>query len=110
MCSFINTVFKFLLFFLCILNQPFGFCQSPSSINFSNWQKEDGLSSNHIYAIEKDKLGFVWIATNDGLCRYNGPNSFKIYRQSEQEDSISNSLQSNNIRSLFCDSKGKKTV
>jgi len=105
MFSYINTVTKFLLF-LYFLNPFLGFGQSAHSTIFFNWQKEDGLPSNLINAVEKDKIGFLWIATNDGLCRYNGPNSVEVYRQAKQGDSITNSLQSNYIRSLLCDSKG----
>jgi len=84
----------------------FGFNQFTNNVTFSSWQKEDGLPSNYIYAIEKDTFGFLWIATNDGLCRYDGPNLIKIYQKQESEQAGKNSLQSNDIRSLFYDSKG----
>jgi len=106
MFSLSNITVKFLLFLLYITNPFSGFSQSVNNINFFNWQKEDGLPSNEINAVQKDKLGFLWIATNNGLCRYDGPNSIKIYRQAEKGDSVTNSLQSNDIRSLLCDSKG----
>lgn len=99
----VNSGFLLLLFSFSII---YGFSQTKNNLNFSSWSKENGLPSNVINAIEKDKLGFLWIGTNDGLCRYDGPNSLKIYRQAEKGDSITNSLQSNDIRSLFCDSKG----
>ncbi len=100
-----NTVVK-LLFFILTLSPFFIFGQSKNSVNFFNWQKQDGLPSNLINAVEKDKLGFLWLATNDGLCRYDGPNSIKVYRQSENNEPSTNSLQSNHIRSLYCDSEG----
>ncbi|MFI3319625.1 MAG: ATP-binding protein [Rikenellaceae bacterium] len=37
-----------------------------------------GLSQNHVNAMLQDSDGFMWIATNDGLNRYDGLN-FKIY-------------------------------
>ena len=83
-----------------------GFGQSSNTIIFTSWQKKDGLPSNTVQAIEKDNLGFLWIATIDGLCRYDGPNLIKVYRKSEDGAPESNSLKSNNIRSLYCDSKG----
>lgn len=83
-----------------------GFGQSSNNITFSSWQKEDGLPNNHINAISKDKLGFLWIATDEGLCRYDGPNLIKVYKSAEDGASASNSLKSNNIRTLLCDSKG----
>src|SRR5690606_9193890 len=42
---------------------------------------EDGLSNNYINHIEQDSLGFIWIATTDGLNRYDG-HKFEIYRKS----------------------------
>jgi len=105
MTSFLNIIVKFILFSLCLAIQA-GFCKASNQITFSNWLKEDGLPSNYIYAFEKDEFGFLWIATNDGLCRYDGPNLVKIYRQQEGDPHITNSLQSNIIRSLFYDSKG----
>ena len=33
---------------------------------------KDGLSSNVVHAIHKDKRGFVWIGTEYGLNRYDG--------------------------------------
>ncbi len=39
----------------------------------------DGLPSNHIYDIQQDIDGFMWFATQSGLCRYDGY-SFKTYQ------------------------------
>jgi signal transduction histidine kinase/ligand-binding sensor domain-containing protein len=38
----------------------------------------DGLPSNHIYGAVQDSLGFLWIATDNGVSRYDGKN-FKNY-------------------------------
>nr|WP_042292597.1 two-component regulator propeller domain-containing protein [Nonlabens ulvanivorans] len=42
-----------------------------------------GLPSNEVYAIQEDSKGFVWLATNKGLIRYDGT-SFKNYKHPEQ--------------------------
>lgn len=42
-----------------------------------------GLPSNSVYDIFQDKTGYMWFATNDGLCRYNGT-AFKSYSSEEQ--------------------------
>ncbi|WP_124981115.1 sensor histidine kinase [Nonlabens xiamenensis] len=42
-----------------------------------------GLPSNEVYAIEEDSQGFVWLATNKGLIRYDGA-IFKSYDHPQQ--------------------------
>ena len=54
-----------------------------------------------IYGIQKDKLGFMWFGTWDGLYRYDGL-SFKRY----EKDSPANSyVPSNRIRTIFKDNQ-----
>lgn len=38
----------------------------------SHYSKKDGLASNAISDIISDKYGFIWLATYNGLCRYDG--------------------------------------
>lgn len=40
--------------------------------------KANGLPSNEVYDIHQDKKGYIWIASEDGLCRYDGK-YFKSY-------------------------------
>lgn len=54
---------------------------------FRNYQVEDGLSHNSVWAVMQDSYGFLWFGTNDGLNRFDGK-SFKIYRK-KQDDSLS---------------------
>ncbi|HEY1040270.1 MAG TPA: histidine kinase [Bacteroidia bacterium] len=42
-----------------------------------------GLPSNSVYCIFQDSKGFMWFATNDGICRYDGF-EFKSYYNPEQ--------------------------
>ena len=42
----------------------------------------DGLPSNHINGIAEDAFGYLWIATSDGLARYDGI-GFKVWRVGE---------------------------
>jgi ligand-binding sensor domain-containing protein/two-component sensor histidine kinase len=46
---------------------------------FTNYSLEDGLSNENIFDIFQDKLGYIWIATEDGLNRFDGY-KFEIYR------------------------------
>jgi len=73
-----------------------------SDFRFKNIFKEDGLSSNTIKGIVKDNLGFLWIATNSGLCRYDAKGRMKVF----QKDIENNRLQSSNIQFIYNDSEG----
>lgn len=48
------------------------------SQQFTNYTTLDGLPSNHIYKIAQDEKGFLWIATDKGLVKYNG-NTMKTF-------------------------------
>lgn len=49
----------------------------------------NGLSSNHIYAIEKDEEGFLWISTEDGLNKFS-PQTGQVISYDKQDGLISN--------------------
>ena len=74
----------------------------PRPIQFQHFSIEQGLSNNLVYAITQDKYGLIWIATQDGLNRFDGY-KVDIYRN---ERSNKNSLPNNRIRCLFTDSHG----
>ena len=40
--------------------------------NIVNYSNNEGFNQNTIFAIEQDKLGFLWIGTSNGLIRYDG--------------------------------------
>lgn len=63
---------------------------------------EDGLSQTGINFLLKDSKGFLWIATQDGLDRFDG-NTFQIYRHNPLD---SNTICDNYIRHLFEDHVG----
>lgn len=73
--------------------------------NIDHITVEEGLPTNFCMQVLKDKHGFVWIATNNGLCRYDGYD-IKVY----QNDPIdSSSLSCNDMswmESLAIDSNG----
>jgi ligand-binding sensor domain-containing protein/signal transduction histidine kinase len=75
----------------------------PDSIHFEHYTTAEGLSSTQIRAITQDKFGFIWIATSDGLNRFDG-RQFTQYRHLAAD---SNSLLSNIINSMVADSAGK---
>jgi ligand-binding sensor domain-containing protein len=71
--------------------------------NFDKHTVNDGLSSNTVYDVIKDKYGFVWIATDDGLNRFDGTN-FTVYRNKSND---TNSLRINYISSIYEDRLGQ---
>lgn len=62
-----------------------------------------GLSENTVRAIVQDSTGYMWFATKDGLCKYNGK-EFTSYGNS----SGSSSEGALNIESLLLHSDGKR--
>ncbi|WP_163409444.1 sensor histidine kinase [Flavobacterium ajazii] len=54
--------------------------QQPYTIHLNNL---NGLPTNSIFNIHQDKKGFVWLATSDGLMKYDGF-EYKTYKSSNQ--------------------------
>lgn len=50
------------------------------SINYEHITTKQGLSNNFINHIIQDKEGFIWIATQDGLNKYDGHN-FDVFKK-----------------------------
>jgi len=67
--------------------------------NFEHISIPSGLSNSTVWDILQDKYGFLWIATADGLNRYDGYN-FKIYKN---DPGNPKSLSNNLIYSLMMD-------
>lgn len=60
---------KYLLFFTLLLISETAFCQKPYAIHLD---KSSGLPCNEIYNLYQDKRGYIWIASDQGLYRYDG--------------------------------------
>jgi signal transduction histidine kinase/ligand-binding sensor domain-containing protein/DNA-binding response OmpR family regulator len=71
-------------------------------INFTSLTSKDGLLSNAVNAILKDRLGLMWFATDDGLYKFDGTN-FTVYRNLPDDTS---SLRANEVLALHEDRKG----
>jgi diguanylate cyclase (GGDEF)-like protein len=57
-----------LLLFVCATSTA----QTPQPMQFTRLTVEDGLSQGAVMAIQQDRQGFLWLATEDGLDRYDG--------------------------------------
>ncbi|MDQ3017594.1 MAG: hypothetical protein M3R25_12870, partial [Bacteroidota bacterium] len=73
-----------------------------SNFNFEHLTTDDGLSSNKVEDILQDGEGFYWIATKNGLNRFDGTN-FKIFLNDPDD---STSLTHNNCTYLLEDING----
>ncbi len=62
-----------------------------------SWDNEDGLPTNAVLDIEKTSRGFMWLATFNGLVRFDGVD-FQVYDKSNTQQ-----LKSNNISTLLVD-------
>ena len=75
---------------------------AENRVNFQHISLKEGLSQNTVYDIKQDQLGYIWVATADGLNRYDGY-KFVVFRHNPK-DSLS--LPSNTTNSLLLDKKG----
>ena len=69
---------------------------------YSNIKKlgmEQGLSSNFVMGITQDEKGFIWVATESGLNKFDGKN-FKVYKKNIDNE---NSLSGNELNGILCD-------
>ncbi len=76
------------------------FGQSVPPMYFNHLTRENGLPSNTIMKVIQDFQGYVWIATTNGLVRYDG-HDMKIFRSVPGDK---NSLVDNNIFTLLLSS------
>ncbi len=75
---------------------------SLGQFRFDRIGTQQGLSQSSIFDIFQDHKGFIWIATADGLNKYDG-HKFTVYRQ-DFNDSLS--LSSNDITCITEDNEG----
>ena len=86
-----ENIFRTLLFLmiLCCNNL---IAQSPY---FKNYTVKDGLPSKEVYEVIQDSKGYIWMATDHGIAKFNGY-GFKIFN-------ITNGLPDNSILDIYED-------
>ena len=62
----------FLLLGVRLVAAPGGTLCAAGDWSMRRVSSADGLPSNKVNDIAQDSLGFVWMATGNGLCRYDG--------------------------------------
>ncbi|MBX7219406.1 MAG: hypothetical protein K1Y36_05635 [Blastocatellia bacterium] len=73
---------------------------SNKTYRFDNWNTDTGLPQNHISSILQTRDGFIWLATLDGLVRFDGVR-FQVFDRNNQKNFISN-----RFSALFEDDRG----
>jgi len=77
-------------------------CVFGQNISFKQITTDNGLSNNKIHDIIQDNTGFIWLATDDGLNRFDGYN-FKVFCNKTNDKS---SLSNNSVWALYEDQSG----
>jgi len=101
---FFRSQFKFpqlrtLSLVFLLLRQAF---PASAQYNFAHYNVEDGLNARIFRQFAEDKYGFIWIATDNGLYRYDG-HQFKGYFANPSNKM---SLPNNDVSSISFDKKG----
>jgi signal transduction histidine kinase/ligand-binding sensor domain-containing protein/DNA-binding response OmpR family regulator len=94
-------LYRILLFILIFPQAILG--QDNKSVLFSHLSTDNGLSGNFINCILKDKYGFLWFGTEDGLNKYDGY-KFKVFRNKTGNNKT---IPYNDISCLFEDKAGE---
>ena len=94
-------------FMSLLLHAPMASSQPPSPLPerplFRNFAPADGLPSNTVHKLAQDRLGNLWIATLDGLARYDGV-EFKVWRHDPDDP---HSLPGNDVQHLVIDGEDR---
>ena len=95
-----------LLIFFSFFTNP-AFTQQPLFTTQQHFGVEEGLPQSFISGIMQDEDGFIWLATSDGFCRYDG-RGFKTirYRPNDPAGLAANTIanirpQANNYITVF---------
>ena len=90
------------LWLFCLLSAP-AHATVPEIPRFRLLGAGDGLPSTTIPALARDRAGHLWIATWDGLARYDGVN-FKVWRHDPADPA---SLSGNVVQALHIDARDR---
>src|SRR5436190_308 len=61
-----------IILFICALTTSGTFAQQALNYLFRHITQADGLLHNQVLSIAQDRKGFIWLATSNGLQRYDG--------------------------------------
>ncbi|MBL7859024.1 MAG: hypothetical protein JNM57_15135 [Cyclobacteriaceae bacterium] len=70
-----------------------------NDVRFEHITVDNGLSQSSVTSMVQDQFGYLWIATLDGLNRYDG-STFRVYRNSKRDKY---SMPANQLSNLYLD-------
>ncbi|AWW29027.1 hybrid sensor histidine kinase/response regulator [Echinicola strongylocentroti] len=95
--SQMNRFFVSLLYVYLLLTGLSSVYAQEGNYLFGAITVEDGLSNNSVTDIHQDELGYIWMATNSGLNRYDGE-EFSVFRNRPNDTT---SLSENSVRKIM---------
>lgn len=101
------TIFKKYIFFLILILSAIKIDAQQSSIK--NISVENGLPSSIIFDIKQDKIGYLWIATDKGLVKFDGDDFTQINKLKTTDLLINDDLVYGGLENgLFIKNKSKE--
>ena len=85
-CSVVTNLSKKLLLYACFC---FVFTTAEAQYRLDRWTADDGLPQNSVYGIVQANDGYLWMATLDGLARFDGVR-FTVFNKSSSPGIINN--------------------
>jgi sensor histidine kinase YesM len=76
--------------------------------SYQKFTVNDGLSSNVIFDIKQDEIGYLWVATNKGILKFDGDDFTQINKQKVTSLSIKNSTAYIGLENGLLVKKGKQ--
>ena len=80
-----------------------GMAQESRQYSFTHFSSINGLAANHVNNVVQDNRGYIWLATINGLQRYDG-NNFLTFTHDPDNP---NSIPAENVVYIFNDKKGR---
>ncbi len=101
---FVNLVILLILSKFLICSTSIAQIKLSDFENVTHYDISNGLPSSSVEQIKEDALGFLWIATADGVSRFDGTNfmNFTHYNHNNAQHKI------NTVHTLFMDKINKK--
>jgi len=103
MRSSLHRVLFLLSLFLLSSFSTLASAQTPSNLGHQSWTTENGLPQNSVHAIFQSGDGYLWIATEGGIARFNGI-EFKIFQHENTPAITSDDI------SCFAQGDGDNTI